>query len=44
MAGDRERFLAASGADGYLQKPIYDAQQLVETIQHLLGDSEPPPS
>jgi len=44
MAGDRERFLAASGADAYLQKPIYDAQQLVETIQHLLAASQPPPS
>ena len=36
MAGDRERLLAASGADGYLQKPIYDAQQLVDTIQRLI--------
>jgi CheY-like chemotaxis protein len=36
MAGDRERLLAASGADGYLQKPIYDARQLVETIEHLI--------
>jgi CheY-like chemotaxis protein len=44
MAGDRERFLAASGADAYLQKPIYDAQQLVETIQRLLAASASPPS
>jgi CheY-like chemotaxis protein len=36
MAGDRERLLAESGADGYLQKPIYDAQQLVDTVQHLI--------
>ena len=36
MAGDRERLLAASGADEYLQKPIYDAQQLVETVQRLI--------
>ena len=37
MAGDRERLLAASGADDYLPKPIYDAQQLVETVQRLIG-------
>ena len=42
MAGDREKLLAASGADAYLQKPIYDAQQLVQTIQRLLAGSEPP--
>jgi len=38
MTGDRERLLAASGADGYLQKPIYDAQQLVDTVARLLGE------
>lgn len=37
MAGDRERLLAASGADGYLEKPIYDAHQLVERIRELLS-------
>jgi len=37
MTGDRERLLAASGADGYLQKPIYDAQQLVDTVERLIG-------
>jgi CheY-like chemotaxis protein len=37
MTGDRERLLAASGADGYLQKPIYDAQQLVDTVGRLIG-------
>ena len=37
MAGDRERLLAASGADEYLQKPIYEAQQLVETVHRLIG-------
>jgi CheY-like chemotaxis protein len=36
MTGDRERLLAESGADGYLQKPIYDAQLLVETVQRLI--------
>jgi len=37
MAGDRERLLAASGADDYLEKPVYDAQQLVDKVQKLLG-------
>ena len=36
MAGDRERLLAASGADDYLEKPVYDAQQLVEKVRRLL--------
>ena len=36
MAGDRERLLAASGADAYLQKPIYDVQELLETVQRLI--------
>lgn len=36
MEGDRERFLAASGADGYLQKPIYDSQVLVGKVKELL--------
>lgn len=42
MEGDRERFLAASGADGYLQKPIYDPQVLVEKVRSLLGQSGRP--
>ena len=36
MAGDRERLLAASGADDYLEKPVYDAKQLVERVRRLL--------
>jgi two-component system cell cycle response regulator DivK len=36
MAGDRERLLAASGADEYLEKPVYDADLLVEKVQRLL--------
>ena len=36
MAGDRERLLAASGADDYLEKPVYDAQQLVEKVRRWL--------
>ncbi len=39
MAGDRERLLAASGAEDYLEKPIYDADLLVEKVQRLLGPS-----
>ena len=35
MAGDRERILAASGADDYLEKPIYDATFLVERVRRL---------
>lgn len=37
MEGDRERFLAASGADGYLQKPIFDPEILVNSVQGLLS-------
>ncbi len=36
MTGDRERLLAASGADAYLEKPVYDAAQLVEKVRQLL--------
>jgi CheY-like chemotaxis protein len=38
MAGDRERLLAASGADDYLEKPVFDAQLLVDKIRRLLAD------
>ena len=37
MAGDRERLLAASGADDYLEKPVYDAAHLVGKILTLLN-------
>ncbi|MCL6565618.1 MAG: response regulator [Acidobacteriia bacterium] len=40
MAGDRERLLAASGADDYLEKPVYDAELLVRKIRRLLGAGE----
>ncbi|HEX9759482.1 MAG TPA: response regulator [Candidatus Acidoferrales bacterium] len=36
MAGDRERLMTASGADDYLEKPVYDAQMLVEKVRHLV--------
>jgi len=37
MSGDRERFLEASGADGYLEKPVYDAAVLVEKVRSLIN-------
>lgn len=39
MRGDRERFLAESGADGYVAKPITDHGFLVETVRSLLKES-----
>ena len=36
MSGDRERLLESSGADGYLQKPVYDSAQLVAKVRELL--------
>ena len=36
MTGDRERLLRSSGADGYLEKPIYDAEALVGKVKELL--------
>ena len=36
MAGDREAFLAKSGADGYISKPVIDHQEFVEKINALL--------
>jgi len=37
MSGDRERFLMSSGADGYLEKPIFDSAVLVEKVRELMG-------
>lgn len=37
MSGDRERLLESSGADGYLQKPVYDSAQLVAKVRELLA-------
>lgn len=36
MAGDRERLLSVSGADDYLEKPIYEARHLVDKVAGLL--------
>ena len=37
MTGDRERLMQASGADDYLEKPVYDAQLLVNKVKGLLN-------
>jgi two-component system cell cycle response regulator DivK len=36
MSGDRERLLETSGADGYLEKPVYDSAILVEKVSSLI--------
>ena len=40
MAGDRERFLQESKADGFLRKPVVDPQELLVMLQQLT--SAPP--
>jgi len=37
MSGDRERLLQSSGADGYLEKPVYDSAQLVAKVRELMA-------
>ncbi|MGB3240608.1 MAG: response regulator [Geitlerinemataceae cyanobacterium] len=37
MAGDREAFLAKSGADGYISKPVIDHQEFVDKIRSLIA-------
>jgi CheY-like chemotaxis protein len=37
MEGDRQRLLAASGANDYLEKPIYDPNVLVAKVHEVLG-------
>ncbi len=37
MRGDRPRLLSASGADGYIAKPIVDHQDLVDRVAELLA-------
>jgi CheY-like chemotaxis protein len=36
MRGDREAFLAQSGADGYIAKPVIDHQEMVDQVEALL--------
>jgi len=38
MDGDRENFLAQSGADGYISKPVVDHQDFVDQIKATLGE------
>src|SRR3990172_798621 len=44
IAGDREQLLEASGADAYLEKPVYDAGQLVSLVRRLLAEFRAPES
>lgn len=37
MEGDRQRLLAASGANAYLEKPIYDPKILINKIHEMVG-------
>lgn len=37
MEGDRQRLLTASGANAYLEKPIYDPQILIAKIHEIVG-------
>jgi len=37
MSVDRERLLESSGADGYLEKPVYDSAQLVAKVRELMA-------
>ncbi len=37
MEGDRQRLMAASGANDYLAKPIYDPQLLVDKVRELMA-------
>ena len=37
MSGDRENYLAASGAEGYIAKPIHDPAALVAAVQSVIG-------
>jgi two-component system, cell cycle response regulator DivK len=37
MSGDRERLLESSGADGYLEKPVYDSAQLITKVRELMA-------
>jgi two-component system, cell cycle response regulator DivK len=36
MEGDRERLLSASGANAYLEKPIYDPNVLINKIKSIV--------
>lgn len=42
MAGDGDRLLRESGADGYLQKPVFEAEILVANVRSLLSTGPKP--
>ncbi len=42
MPGERDRLLAQSGADAYLQKPVYEADALVKQVRELIGGHRGP--
>lgn len=37
MFGDREKFLAETGAEGYLSKPIHDPDAFIQAVQEVVG-------
>jgi two-component system cell cycle response regulator DivK len=37
MRGDREAFLAQSGADGYIAKPVVDHEEMVNQVRQVLS-------
>ena len=43
MTGDREKMIQATGADDYLEKPIYDSNLLIGKIEALLSRQTPGP-
>jgi CheY-like chemotaxis protein len=42
MEGDRERLLTASGADSYVEKPIYDPQVLLGKLREIIPRKHTP--
>jgi CheY-like chemotaxis protein len=40
MEGDKENFLTASGANGYISKPIVDHQNFVDTVKEIMKSEE----
>lgn len=43
MRGDREVFLAQSGADGYIAKPVVDHEDMVNQVRKVLPQSSQEP-
>jgi two-component system, cell cycle response regulator DivK len=40
MRGDRETFLAQSGADGYIAKPVVDHEEMVNQVRQVLSQAQ----